>query len=141
MARDQQGTSDASGTPGIRIPGPLLVVDDDPAIRRMLTTFFTSRGARVLSADSGEAALKQLAQGPAAVLLDVKMPGMDGLATLRAMKATHPKLPVVMVSGVDDEETVNEALRVGAYDYVTKPFSLEYLETVVLTKILVGVEG
>ncbi len=126
--------------PAIRVPGSLLVVDDDPQLLRLLMAFFSSRGLGVLLASSGEEALQALAQNPTAVLLDVNMPGMDGLMTLKKIKATHPKIPVIMVSGVGEDTTVREALDAGAHDYVTKPFSLEYLETIVLTKILLGME-
>jgi two-component system C4-dicarboxylate transport response regulator DctD len=65
---------------------------------------------------------------------------MDGLMTLRKLRAAQPNLPVIMATGVDDESVVREALSCGAYDYVTKPFNLEYLETVVLTKVLLGMD-
>jgi DNA-binding response OmpR family regulator len=127
--------------PAMRIPGTLLAVDDDPQILRLLTAFFESRGMRVISVSSGEAALQALAQKPSAVLLDVNMPGMDGVMTLKKIKAQQPNLPVIIASSVGEEVTVRQALDVGAYDYVKKPFSLEYLETVVLTKVLLGMEG
>jgi len=125
----------------VRVPGPLLVVDDEPGILRLLKSFFESRGMRVITADSGEEAMAALPKKPLAVLLDMTMPGMDGLMTLKKIKTTYPTVPVIMVSGIGDEATVQEALDSGAYDYVTKPFNLEYLETIVLTKVLLGIEG
>lgn len=126
---------------GVRVPGAVLVVDDDPGIVKLLNDFLASRGLKVLTATSGEEAVAALAHKPVTVLLDMTMPGMDGLMTLQKIKATHPRLPVIMVSGIGDEATVQEALDAGAYDYVTKPFNLEYLETMVLTKILLGIEA
>ncbi len=123
------------------LPGLLLVVDDEPKIQRLLKAFFESRGLRVVTAGSGEEALQALSQKPMAVLLDVNMPGMDGLMTLKKIRAAQASLPVIMASGVGEEGTVRDALGLGAYDYVTKPFNLDYLETVVLTKILLGMEG
>ncbi len=122
------------------LSGTLLVTDDDQQVRRLLQTFFERRGLRVLTASCGEEALKALAQKPDAVMLDMNMPGMDGLMTLKKIKAKAANMPVIMATGVDDEEIVREAMDAGAYDYVTKPFNLEYLETVVLTKVLLGME-
>ena len=133
-------TSKNSG-PNVKVRGTLLVVDDDPQIQRLLKGFFESHGLKVVLAGSGEEALKALGQKPLAVMLDVNMPGMDGLLALKKLKAEQPKLPVIMATGVGEEATVREALNAGAYDYVSKPFNLEYLETVVLTKVLLGIEG
>jgi len=131
--------------PGVQgaahVPGTLLIVDDDDKVQQLLKRFFESRGLRVFIAGSGEEALMAIKQKPLAVLLDVNMMGMDGLMTLKKIKAIQPDLPVIMASGVGEEPTVREALEAGAYDYVMKPFNLEYLETVVLTKILLGMEG
>ena len=123
------------------VPGTLLIVDDDDKVQQLLKRFFESRGLRVVIASSGEEALMAMKQKPLAVLLDVNMTGMDGLMTLKKIKAIQPDLPVIMASGVGEEPTVREALEAGAYDYVMKPFNLEYLETVVLTKILLGMES
>ncbi len=125
----------------IRVPGTLLVVDDEPKIQKLLQSFFESRGMKVIACSSGEEALTALPRKPLAVLLDMNMPGMDGLMTLKKIKSQLPKLPVIMASAVGEEGTIREALESGAYDYVTKPFNLEYLETVVLTKVLLGMEG
>lgn len=141
LKRFQSKPAATAGESGMKVPGCLLVVDDNSQMLRLLRTFFTARGMRVLLANSGEEALKAVTQNPTAMLLDVNMPGMDGLMTLKKIKETHPKLPVIMISGVGEDATVREALKAGAYDYITKPFSLEYLETVVLTKILLGIEG
>ena len=125
---------------GMGLSGTLLVVDDDPQIHQMLKMFFRSKGLQVVTAGSGEEALAALHCRPVLILLDVNMPGMDGVATLKQIKARHATLPVVIMSGGGDEAAAREALTCGAYDYVTKPFNLEYLETVVMTKVLLGIE-
>jgi len=140
LERIEQAAGGRRGAKAMRLPGTLLVVDDDEKIQRLLQRFFESRGFRVIVAGSGEEAIQALSQHPMAVLLDVNMPGMDGLMTLKKLRQAEPKLPVVMASGVGEEATVREAIACGAYDYVTKPFNLEYLETVVLTKVLLGME-
>lgn len=141
IRRLQDASRPADTGPVVRVPGTILLVDDEPRILSLLGEFFESRGLKAAKAASGEEAVAAMARKPVAVLLDMTMPGMDGLMTLRRIKEIHPKLPVIMVSGIGDEATVQEALDAGAYDYVTKPFNLEYLETVVLTKVLLGMEG
>jgi len=125
----------------LTVAGTVLVADDEPKIQQLLKTFFESRGLRVIVAGSGEEALSAMAKKPVAVLLDVNMPGMDGLMALKRIKAQAPKVPVIIASGMNDDTIVRQALTNGAYDYVTKPFNLEYLETVVLTKLLLGMNS
>lgn len=127
--------------PGRQLSGTVLVVDDDHNVQQFLKVFLESKGFRVIVASSGEEALQTLAHKPAIVLLDIQMPGMDGLVTLKKIKASSPRLPIIMASGVGEEATIREALKAGAYDYITKPFNLEYMETVVMTKLLLGIEG
>ena len=123
------------------LAGTLLIVDDDPQVQQLLKLFFESKGMRVIATGSGEEALQAVAHNPVLVMLDVNMPGMDGVLTLKKLKEATPALPVVMMSGGGEKEMAQAALKLGAYDYVSKPFNLEYLETVVLTKVLVGLEG
>ena len=127
-------------TDALKLSGTLLVVDDEPKIRSLLRDFFQLKGLRVVTAGSGEEAVGALNECPVLVLLDVNMPGMDGVAALKQIKARHATLPVVMMSGKGDEAAAREALTCGAYDYISKPFDLTYLETVVLTKVLLGME-
>jgi len=70
------------------------------------------------------------------VLLDVRMPGMDGIEVLRAIKKIRKGIPVVMVTAYPDEEKTKEAMKEGAYDYIIKLFDLFYLEVTLLTKII-----
>ena len=110
--------------PAIRI----LVVDDEPAIRRALRAPLLELGFQVTEASRGEEALQTL-RGAACdvVLLDINMPGIGGIETLRRIRAFAPRLPVLMLTVRDEEEEKVEALDLGADDYVTKPFSTREL--------------
>lgn len=131
-----------SGLKSAGVRATVLTIDDNEAARRMAKLIFEGHGFRVLQAASGEEALQTLSkERPHVVLLDLTMPGMDGLMTLKKIKASHPAVPVIMVSARGESETVREAMAAGAYDYVMKPFSVDYLESAVLTKLLLGIEG
>lgn len=115
----------------------LLIVDDDIAICDFLREFFVSKNYEVFIATEGNDALSIVREkGPQIMLLDMKMPGMIGLEVLKEVKELNEKTKVIMITGLRDEEFIEEAKRRGASDYITKPFSLEYLEKVVLPKIL-----
>jgi len=106
----------------------ILLVDDESAIRRALRPPLTELGFQVVEASRGEEALQVLrAGGFDIVLLDVNMPGIGGLETLRRMRALAPRLPILMLTVRDAEEEKVEALEMGADDYVTKPFSTREL--------------
>jgi len=106
----------------------ILVVDDEPAIRRALRPPLMELGFQVAEASRGEEALQALRSNSYdAVLLDINMPGIGGIETLRRIRAFAPRLPVLMLTVRDDEEDKVEALDVGADDYVTKPFSTREL--------------
>jgi two-component system C4-dicarboxylate transport response regulator DctD len=115
----------------------ILVVDDEKDVRDVLQRFFADKGYEVLTCASADEALALLGKTPVgAVLLDIQMPGMDGVAALQRIKEIQPDLPVVMVSGQTDEELAQEALQAGAFDYVTKPLDFGYLERTVYFKLL-----
>ena len=115
----------------------ILVVDDDKAVCVMLEKFLTRKGYKVLTALSGMEAIKKVSEEkPAIVLLDIRMPKMDGLETLKKIKEIDEKVGVVMITAYKDEETGRKCLETGAYDYIMKPFSLDYLETVLTMKLL-----
>jgi DNA-binding response OmpR family regulator len=139
------------GAPEPKFKGEILVVDDDADIRFMLEKFFTRQGYKVNTAASGEEALDRLnkystinvkksTSGNTAliVLLDIKMSGMDGLMTLKKIKELDKTISVLMISGINDVNITREAMRLGAYDYIMKPFNMEYLDMVVMTKILLA---
>jgi two-component system KDP operon response regulator KdpE len=105
----------------------ILLIDDEPQIRRVLRASLGSQGARTLEAQNGEEALELLRQQTVdVVLLDLNMPGMGGLETCRALRAGWD-VPIIVVSVRDGERDKIEALDAGADDYVTKPFSFDEL--------------
>ena len=111
-------------TDGLR----LLVVDDDPALRRSLERVLAQNGYDVAGAETAQQARAQLeAQAFAVVLLDLVLPDADGLALLRELKATQPETEVLVVTAHGSIESAVEAMRWGAYDYLTKPFHTEEL--------------
>jgi DNA-binding response OmpR family regulator len=111
------------------MPGKILVVDDEPEVRQLMEHFLTERGYEVRIAENGRLGLAALDSfTPDVVLLDMHMPEMDGLETLRHLVSRAPSLPVIMVTVNDDVETTSRLLQLGAADYVPKPFNLEYLE-------------
>jgi len=104
----------------------ILVVDDERNIRSSLEGILKDEGYRVRSAASGEELLKQVAQlPPDLVILDVWLPGMDGLQALEELKRVQADLPVVMISGHSTVESAVRATKLGAYDFIEKPLSLE----------------
>jgi two-component system KDP operon response regulator KdpE len=106
----------------------ILLVDDESAIRRALRPPLVELGFKVLDVSRGEEALQMLrASSFDIVLLDVNMPGIGGIETLRRIRAFAPRLPILMLTVRDAEEEKVEALELGADDYVTKPFSTREL--------------
>ena len=117
----------------------LLIVDDEEGIRRVLREFFKRKGYSVFEAENGEDALQLIrSEKISAVLLDMKMPGMDGIETLKRLLEINPKLGVVMTTAVQDDDTVRKALELGAYSYILKPFDFMYLELVVMSKLAIA---
>ena len=108
----------------------ILIADDDAAMRTYLSRFLSSSGYQTECVDSGESAIARLKQTPAPdlVLLDMLMPGTDGIDVLTHMKKVNPGIPVVVLSGVGHVRTVVEAIKLGAADYLSKPFEDEELE-------------
>jgi two-component system response regulator AtoC len=107
-------------------PPRILVVEDDRAIRRNLVKLVESEGFRALDASNGTEALEQIRQeGPDAVLLDLKMPGCDGLEVLAELGPALTDLPVIVITAFGGSKAAIEAMRRGAYDYLTKPFDVE----------------
>src|SRR5690348_16803100 len=111
----------------------ILVVDDEPSMLRYLQTLLEVESYRVITATNGEEALVRLQQGPVpdVVLLDVLMPGMGGLETLEKIRDQYPYLKVIMLSCLTDTRKVVQAIRLGAQDYLTKPFQKAELEAVI----------
>ncbi len=108
----------------------ILVVDDDKNTREYLAAFLTSRGHSIECLGSGDEAIERLAAGysPSMILLDIMLPGKDGIEVLSNVKAVYPSIPIVILSGIGQIKTVVEAMKMGASDYLTKPFEEEALE-------------
>jgi DNA-binding NtrC family response regulator len=110
----------------------ILIVDDEKPIRRILTLLLQERSYRVTEVGSGEEAVAAVAEAkPDLVLLDLKLPGMDGLETLSRLRALAPRSDVVMMTAFGTVSSAVEAMRRGAFDYVTKPFDNDELLMVV----------
>lgn len=110
----------------------ILVIDDDMYIRNACTEFLRSEGYDVSSAESGEKGIELLAGGPFhLVITDLKMPGIDGLGVLKRVKEIHPKTDVIVVTAHGTIENAVEAMKLGAYDYMTKDFDITELEMIV----------
>ena len=107
----------------------VLVVDDEPEAVELLVEFLSSKGYEVLTATSGEEALRRVKEDrPHLVLLDIRMPKMNGLEVLKRIREIDPEMGIIMVTAVNEEDVGRQALELGAFDYVVKPLDLKYLE-------------
>ena len=110
----------------------ILIVEDEPKLRRLLELDLSEEGHRVLTGADAEQGLKLLRQESVDVVVtDLKLPGMDGLEFLQAVKRTNAALPVVVMTAFGTVETAVEAMKAGASDYVLKPFSLAEMKMVI----------
>lgn len=115
----------------------ILVVDDEIEACNALKEFLGLKGYEVYTAQDGKTAIEKVRElRPQLILLDMIMPGMHGIEVLKEIKKIDPKIGVIMVTVVTDEVQAKKALQFGAYDYITKPVDLNYLDTVVMVKIL-----
>jgi len=105
----------------------VLMVDDEKRFRETTKKILTKKGFQTILAESGEDALEKLDQNPNIVILDIKMPGMDGHEALKAIKKIRPNLPVIMLTGHGDMPSAREALVEGAFDYLGKPCDIDLL--------------
>jgi two-component system nitrogen regulation response regulator NtrX len=110
----------------------ILVVDDEPGVRKALTGVLQDEGYEVETVASGEACLERMTRGPVdLIILDVWLPGMDGLATLARLRERQVDAQVVLISGHGNIESAVRAIKMGAFDFVEKPLSLEKTALVV----------
>jgi two-component system KDP operon response regulator KdpE len=108
-------------------PLKVLVIDDEPPIRKLLRMGLSTQGYEVIEASNGKTALEQLAQQPALIILDLGLPDIQGHELLRTIRARDDSVPVVVLSSRGDEAGKVQALDLGADDYVTKPFGMDEL--------------
>src|SRR5262245_41367412 len=113
-------------------PGRILVVDDEQTVGEVLQEFLAGEGYELTLARSGDEAVKMLAVfSPDVILTDINMPGLSGLEMMRFAKEADPEVCVIVLTGHASTATAIDALRQGAYDYVTKPFDLEAVHKIV----------
>jgi two-component system KDP operon response regulator KdpE len=108
-------------------PLRVLVIDDEPPIRKLLRMGLTAQGYQTLEAANGKAALEMLSQSPDLIILDLGLPDMQGHELLRIIRARSESVPIVVLSSRGDEAGKVQALDFGADDYVTKPFGMDEL--------------
>jgi len=107
----------------------ILVVDDESNVCDVLTEFFTSKGYEVICASGGLEGLSRAEKHrPDVILLDVRMPDLDGISVLRRIREVNPWVGILMMSGNTDTEAAKETLELGAFDYILKPFDFDYLD-------------
>ncbi len=109
----------------------ILVVDDDESLREFLEILLQKEGYRVVAASSGEEALECLEKEDVSLVIsDIRMPGMDGVSLLRAIKSRRPDMPVVLITAFASMDSAVDAMKEGAWDYLTKPFRIEELREI-----------
>lgn len=118
------------------MPNKVLVVDDEQFVCKALRKILKSKGFEVETANSGDEAITRYKQNrPDVVIMDLRMPGKDGIQTLRELRSFDPEASVIMLTAVHDEDAAREALEEGAFEYVTKSTDLDYLEMALMTKM------
>ncbi|TGN88218.1 response regulator transcription factor [Bradyrhizobium yuanmingense] len=108
-------------------PIKVLVIDDEPPIRKLLRMGLTTQGYEILEASNGKTALEKLGEAPALIILDLGLPDVQGHELLRTIRARNDGVPIVVLSSRGDEAGKVQALDLGADDYLTKPFGMEEL--------------
>jgi two-component system KDP operon response regulator KdpE len=105
----------------------VLIIDDEPAIRKLLRMGLSTQGYEILEASNGRTALEKLAEGPALIILDLGLPDIQGHELLRMIRGRNEGVPIVVLSSRGDEAGKVQALDLGADDYLTKPFGMDEL--------------
>ncbi len=108
-------------------PIKVLVIDDEPPIRKLLRMGLTTQGYEILEASNGKTAMEKLAEEPALIILDLGLPDVQGHELLRTIRTRNEGVPIVVLSSRGDEAGKVQALDLGADDYLTKPFGMEEL--------------
>jgi two-component system KDP operon response regulator KdpE len=105
----------------------VLIIDDEPAIRKLLRMGLSTQGYEILEASNGRTALEKLTEGPALIILDLGLPDIQGHELLRMIRGRNEGVPIVVLSSRGDEAGKVQALDLGADDYLTKPFGMDEL--------------
>lgn len=115
-------------------PFHVLVVDDEPDVRDLLIEYFRERGHAVTSAADGRQAIAEIEKNPSLytlIISDLQLPEVDGLGVLKAARDANPSATVIIVTGYASLDSAVQAVKLGAYDYLTKPFSLGQIDVIV----------
>jgi two-component system response regulator (stage 0 sporulation protein F) len=132
----------AAGRPPATSLGRILVVDDERPVADVLSEYLQSQGYTTHTAGSGAEALAVVErERPDLVLLDIRMPGIDGLEVLRRLRQADRRPAVIMVTANEDLALAREMLKTGAFDYVAKPFDFQYLDRVVAAAMVQAESG
>ena len=116
----------------------ILIVDDEQESRELISEFLQLKGYQILIAADGQEAITIVKnERPHIVLLDIRMPGLDGIEVLKRIRAIDKGIGIIMITAVKDERVGEQALKLGACDYITKPIDLNDLEKSVYAKLLI----
>ncbi len=109
--------------------GKILIVDDDESVREMLAEFLGHLGYQSIVAPNGREALDLLERDHVSLVIsDIKMPVMDGIEMVKQIKARYPDVEVILITGFRSDFSWNQAMKLGACDYITKPFNIDLIE-------------
>lgn len=140
----QEAGKPAKAAPVVAKPGKqatILIVDDEPEIGRLVGEFLQRRGYRTKTAANGEEALTMIREEPPDLaLLDIYMPGINGVEVLRRLKEAHSSVGVIMLTASQDEPLLKMALDLGAFDVLSKPVDLDQVELAVMVKLVMQEE-
>ncbi|MDO8744230.1 MAG: response regulator [Candidatus Brocadiaceae bacterium] len=115
----------------------ILVVDDEVKECELLRRFFEKKGYTVITSNNGMDAIEKVQnESPDIMLLDIRMPGMDGIEVLKCVRESNKKIGIIMVTAVMDEDIAKNTMKLGADEYITKPIDLERLEMHVLVDLI-----
>ena len=116
--------------------GKILIIDDEVEICDTLKQFLVKKGYEAITATSAEKGIEKLkTEKPTVILLDIRMPGLDGLQAIMRIREIDKKVGIIMVTAVMDEKIAQECIESGASDYITKPMDFDYLEKSLMVKI------
>jgi len=115
----------------------ILVVDDEVKECELLRRFFEKKGYTVITSNNGMDAIEKVQnESPDVMLLDIRMPGMDGIEVLKCVREFNKKIGIIMVTAVMDEDIAKNTMKLGADEYITKPIDLERLEMNMLVDLI-----